>query len=231
MFRIIAVIPARGGSKRVPGKNIMDFCGKPMIAWTIEAAIESKLFDKIIVSTDSEEIAKIAKEWGAEVPYLRTEAANDFSTVSEATLHSLNQLEEIGLSYDIVIQLFAVSPLRNSEDIKEAYNFFKEKKAPFLVSCFKYTWMNPWWAVTLDEKNHPSWIFDNTKKRSQDLPALFCPTGAIWIANINSLKREKTFYGIGHVFWEIDWKRALDIDNYEDVELGKVLKKLSDKNE
>ncbi len=225
--KIVAIIPARGGSKRVPGKNIMDFCGKPMIAWTIEAAKESGLFDRIIVSTDSEEIAEVAIEWGAEVPYLRTEAADDFSPVSAATLYTINQLEKDGHIFDSVIQLFAVCPLRNSEDIKDAYSFFIKKNVSFLISCFKYTWMNPWWAVTLDNNNNPSWIFNDTKKRSQDLPDLFCPTGAIWIADVKALKEDKTFYGEGHVFWEIDWKRALDIDNKEDIELGKAFKLLS----
>jgi CMP-N-acetylneuraminic acid synthetase len=223
--KVVAVIPARGGSKRVPGKNIIDFNGKPLIAWTIEAAKESGLFEKIVVSTDSEEIAKISREYGAEVPFLRTTAADDHSPVSDATLSTVLQLEEKGEFYDVVVQLFAVCPLRNSEDIKNSFNFFIDKEAPFLLSCFKYVWMNPWWAVTLNENQEPSWIFKDTFKRSQDLPDLYCPTGAIWIANINDLKRDKTFYGEGHIFWEMDWKRAVDIDNYEDLQLAEIFKK------
>lgn len=223
--KLIAIIPARGGSKRIPKKNIIDFEGKPMIAWTIEAAKKSGIFDKIVVSTDSSEIAEIAKQHGAEVPFLRDEAADDHSPVSEATLRTILQLEENGEFYDEVVQLFAVCPLRDADDIRESYRFFKDKKASFLISCFKYVWMNPWWAVTLNDKNKPSWIFERTQKRSQDLPDLFSPTGAIWIANIEDLKRDKTFYGSNHIFWEINWKKAVDIDNKEDIELAGALKK------
>lgn len=223
--KIVAVIPARGGSKRVPGKNIIDFKGKPLIAWTIEAAKKSQLFDKIVVSTDSQEIATISEQYGAEVPALRKVAADDHSPVSDATLHTILQMEEKGEVYDDVVQLFAVCPLRNEQDIFDSYEFFRNKNASFLLSCFKYVWMNPWWAVTLNEKQEPSWIFKDTFKRSQDLPDLYCPTGAIWIARVEDLKRDKTFYGKGHIFWELDWKRAVDIDNYEDLQLAEVLGK------
>jgi N-acylneuraminate cytidylyltransferase len=114
--------------------------------------------------------------------------------------------------------------LRNADDIKNAYHFFIHKQASFLVSCYRYAWMNPWWAVTLNHENKPTWIFDKEKKRSQDLPPLFSPTGAIWIAKVESLKRDKTFYGQEHIFWEMDWKRALDIDNVEDIKLGLALR-------
>ncbi len=198
-----------------------------MIAWTIEAAIDSGLFDKVVVSTDSKEIAEVAIKYGAEVPNLRIQAADDFSPVSEATIHTLEQLEANGHHFDEVIQLFAVSPLRNTQDILQAYQFFQEQKANFLISCFKYVWMNPWWAVKLDNKYKPEWIFDVNTIGSKDLHELFCPTGAIWIANIKALKKSKSFYGPDYIFWEMDWKRALDIDNYDDIELGKALKSIS----
>jgi N-acylneuraminate cytidylyltransferase len=220
--RVVAVIPARGGSKRVPGKNIMEFCGKPMIAWTIEAAMGSGLFDKIVVSTDDPEIAGISIKWGAEVPFLRQSKADDYSPVSEATIATLKQLEEIEDIFDTVIQLFAVCPLRNSADINNAYKFYLEKRRPFVLSCFKYTWMNPWWAITLNQQNEATWIFKDAKQRSQDLPELYCPTGAIWIGNIKELYKENTFYGKGHIFWKIDWKHAVDIDNFDDIQLAKA---------
>lgn len=229
-IRNIAIIPARGGSKRIPLKNIKEFDGKPMIAWTIEAAKEAGIFDRIIVSTDSEEIAKVAIQCGAEVPFLRNTAADDHAPVSEATLATIMQLEQLDEKYDRVYQLFSVSPLRNAQDILDAERFFESKNADFLLSCFKYAWMNPWWAVKLDEKNQPEWIFEDAKKRSQDLPELYCPTGAIWVANIEALKRDKTFYGKGHIFWEMPWQRALDIDNYEDIQLGLALKYMNKKD-
>ncbi len=224
--KLIAVIPARGGSKRVPGKNVMDFLGKPMIAWTIDAAKESGLFDRIVVSTDDEQIACISKQYGAEVPFLRNDKADDISPVSEATIVTLQQLEAAGETFDDVVQLFAVCPLRNAADIKDAYQFYTDSKRNFALSCFKYTWMNPWWAMQLNEQKEGSFINDGAFKRSQDLADLFCPTGAVWIANVKALYAEKTFYGKGHVFWEMGWKRAVDIDNYDDIALAKALSTL-----
>lgn len=200
----------------------MDFMGKPLIAWTIEAAKESKLFDRIVVSTDSEEIAKVSREWGADVPFLRDDKADDHSPVSDATLRTLQQIEADGEKYETVVQLFAVCPLRNAKDIKDAVRYFQERKAPFLISCYKFHWMNPWWAVTLNDKGHADWIFKGPLKRSQDLPELYSPTGAVWIGDVEALKRERSFYGEGHVFWKMNWKRAVDIDDNEDVELAKA---------
>jgi CMP-N-acetylneuraminic acid synthetase len=227
--KVVAIIPARGGSKRIPKKNIIDFNGKPLIAWTIEAALKSDLFDKVIVSTDSEEVAEVAKRYGAELPGLRKSKADDFSPVSEATISALRQMEEEGWVFDNVVQLMAVCPLRTAGDIQDAYAHFIEGKIGFQISCFKFTWMNPWWAVTLDNEGHPTSIFnDRLSNRSQDLPDLYCPTGAIWIAKVNDLFRENTFYGTGHVFREMDWKRAIDIDSYEDLALARSLKNLDE---
>ncbi len=227
--KIVAIIPARGGSKRIPHKNIIDFDGKPLIAWTIEAAFKSGIFDKVVVSTDDEIIAKISRDYGAEVPFLRDQHADDYSPVSEGTLSTIRQLEDKGLYFDEVIQLFAVCPLRNALDIVEAYSNFKDNDLKLQISCYKFTWMNPWWAIELDNSGKPEWIFDTVNKRSQDLPQLYSPTGAIWIANVDKLKSEGTFYGSGHRFHPIDWKRAVDIDNYEDIELAQMLKKIDQK--
>ena len=134
--RIVAIIPARGGSKRIPRKNIVDFCGKPLIAWTIEAAQKTGVFDAIVVSTDDEEIAKVSVEYGAEVPFLRDKKADDFSPVSEAIIRTIEQLEEAGQTYDLVVQLFAVCPLRTSDEIIDALQFFTEKKSA--TTCFMF---------------------------------------------------------------------------------------------
>lgn len=223
---VVAIIPARGGSKRIAKKNIIDFKGKPLIAWTIEAAQQSGLFDKVVVSTDAQDIADVAKQFGAEVPFLRKQHADDFSPVSEATIATLKQLHARGQDFDDVVQLFAVCPLRTAKDIQNAYAHYLEKNVPFQISCYRYTWMNPWWAVTLNDQGQPSWIFNSEKSRSQDLPPLFSPTGAIWIGRVNDLFREGTFYGQGHIFWEINWIHAVDIDNPEDLILAKVLSEI-----
>jgi N-acylneuraminate cytidylyltransferase len=221
--KIVAIIPARGGSKRIPNKNIIDFEGLPLIAWTIKAAQETGIFDDIIVSTDSSEIAKVSIEYGAEVPILRDTKADDYSPVSEATARTLVQLEELGRKYDTVVQLFSVCPLRTAQDILDSLEFFYDSKAPFMLSCYKFHWMNPWAAMMLNSDGKGKWIFERRAKRTQDHPELYTPTGAIWIAKVKKLIEENNFYGKGHMFWEMDWKRAVDIDDYEDLELASAL--------
>lgn len=220
----IAVIPARGGSKRIPKKNIIDFFGKPLIGWTIEATVNSKIFDRVIVSTDCPEIAVIAKDFGAEVPFLRQECADDITPVSEAVLYALIQSEKFyNEKYDIVAQLMPNCPLRGVSEIINAYNFFVNNNFESQISCFAFGWMNPWWANKLDN-NKPIPVFEEAlTKRSQDLEELYCPTGALWIANSKILKEKKSFYTGNHSFYPMDWKNAIDIDNYDDLEMAKVL--------
>jgi CMP-N-acetylneuraminic acid synthetase len=223
-MRAIAIIPARGGSKRIPYKNILDFMGKPMIAWTIEAALKSNVFDRVVVSTDDKKIAKIAIQAGAEVPFLREEANDDITPVSVATIAAVKQAQDYwSEEYDIVVQLMANCPIRGSKEIVQSVNHFNAVDSNFQITCFKFGFMNPWWAVKLDERLKPEFIFpEATKKRSQDLPDLYCPTGAIWIAKTNELIKSNTFYGNGYIFFPIDWKSAVDIDNYDDIELAKT---------
>jgi N-acylneuraminate cytidylyltransferase len=229
---IVAIIPARGGSKRIPHKNIVEFCGKPMIAWTIQAAIDANIFDDIYVSTDSPEIATCSENHGAKV-IMRSSCFDDQSTVSQATIQTLKQLQEQGKEYDTVIQLMANCPIRGYADIINSFDNFKEQGNKFQISCFTYGFMNPWWAVRLEEKYRPEALFPEAiKSRSQDLPKLFCPTGAIWIADVKSLIQAGTFYAPGYRMCPIPWESAADIDDYEDLKLAKALMKINEsKNE
>ena len=221
--KIIAVIPARMGSKRIPKKNIIDFLGKPMIQWTIEQALQSDCFDKVFVSTDSEEIANIAKLNGAKVPVLRSYAVDDFSPVSEATLSAVNQLESLWGKFDIVVQLMANCPLRKASQIKNSIDSFFSNDFNSQISFFKYGFMNPWWAHQI-KNNRPKPIFQKfIKQRSQDLPDLYCPTGAIWISKVSSLHKHKTFYAPKYGIFKMDWISAIDIDDYDDLEMAKIL--------
>jgi N-acylneuraminate cytidylyltransferase len=223
----IAIIPARGGSTRIPMKNIMEFNGKPLIAFTIEACIVSKKFDRILVSTDNEIIAKISQEYGVEMRFLRTEYSDDTAPVSKAVLFALNQAEEYYREkYDYVSQLMPNCPIRTSDDIMRIYDNFIIKDYASQITCFKFGFMNPWWALKIDNDNVGTRIFDIAVDiRSQDLEELYCPTGAMWIAKTDHLRKYGSFYG-EHRYFEIGWKSAVDIDNYEDVEFAKAVYKM-----
>jgi CMP-N-acetylneuraminic acid synthetase len=222
MLKNIAIIPARSGSKRIPHKNIIDFSGKPMIAWTIEAALLSKVFDRVVVSTNCSKIAAISKEFGAEVPFLRNYDFDDVTPVSLATLNYALDLQVYWNEPIInITQLMANCPLRNSCDIQSFVNKFEEKKPNFMLSCFKFGWMNPWWAFKLEDNGDHNFLFpDAIKKRSQDLDELYCPTGSIWMAKLCELEKAQSFYGQGHIFNEVSWKSAVDIDDYEDLKFA-----------
>ena len=224
MVKRIAVIPARGGSKRIPHKNIIDFCGKPMLAWTIEAAKGSGLFDRVLVSTDDPSIADIGKQWGAEVPFLRQGHYDDHATVSEATIAALAQAQHHwGETYDIVVQLMANCPNRDAGDIQRALKSFEDSDTNFQISCFKFGWMNPWWSVKLDQTGQPQPLFPEAVKcRSQDLADLYCPTGAIWVASAPALLRGGSFYGERHRFEPMSWTSAVDIDDYADIDFARL---------
>lgn len=220
----IAIILARGGSKRLPRKNIVKLHGKPMIAWTIEAALVSGCYQRVLVSTDDVEIAKIARDFGAQAPFLRVAAIDDFSSSSEATLEALAQAESYwGEKYDVVSQLMANCPLRGKNEIKFAVDNFYQSNAIYQISCFRFGWMNPWWAFKLKKNGEPEFLFPEAiNQRSQDLPELYCPSGAIWLAKSNNLKRDKTFYGPGHIFHPMHWVSAIDVDDSSDLEMAQI---------
>lgn len=230
----LAIIPARGGSKRLPGKNIMDFQGKPMIAWTIEAALETNLFDAVLVSTDDNEIAEVSIHYGAIVPFLREEYADDYSTVSQATCAALYQMERYsGREYQTIVQLMANCPLRSANSIRYQYDAFeKSNERNSLLSGIKYGMFNPWWAHKKNETGNYERIFEamSANKRSQDLPELICPTGATWISSRKNLEAFNSFYSKGYNFFELDWKEGVDIDDQADLDLAKVAFQLIHQN-
>jgi N-acylneuraminate cytidylyltransferase len=221
---ILAVIPARGGSKRIPMKNVRPMLGKPLIAYTVEAALESGLFDRVVVSTDSASIAEAAARCGAEVPFVREQGlADDHTPVSLATLDALERIDP-GSSCAAVAQLMANCPLRTAADIRDSHAEFRRSGAESQISVTRFGWLNPWWAMRRDGSGRLEPLFEERgSQRSQDQPALFCPTGAIWWARPPALRREKTFHMAGRTGWEIDWRHAVDIDTLEDWDLAETL--------
>lgn len=224
MVSRVAIIPARGGSKRLPGKNLIDFFGKPLLAWSIEAALTSGLFDRVVVSTEDVAIADAAKMHGAEVPFLRDEFYDDHSNISDVAVHTLRELEaRLGATYDQVVNLQPTSPLRTADDIRTAVEAFEKSGGDFQMSCFKFHWTNPWWAFRRTSSGTADYLFaDMVGVRSQDQPPLFGLTGAIYIAKTGALLNTGTFYGPGQRFEPISWISAIDIDDAEDLEMARA---------
>ena len=229
--RTIAVIPARGGSKRVPKKNIREMRGKPLIAYTVEAAIESRIFARVVVSTDCKEIADIARKAGAEIPFLREPAlADDITPVSAATVDVLLRLDPQGEEYDHVCQLMANCPLRDGAAIQDSYRQFVVSDAGSQISVTRFGWQNPWWAMRRGPDYTLEPLFQEMlAARSQDLPELFCPTGAVWWAKAEVLRQSGTFHVPGKTGWEIDWRGGMDIDTEDDWQMAETLMILAGK--
>jgi N-acylneuraminate cytidylyltransferase len=221
---LLAVIPARGGSRRVPRKNIRPLLGRPAIVYTIEAALQSALFEQVVVSTDDEEIAGIARGAGGSVPFLRApELADDGTHVSAVTADALLRLDP-ERRYRAVAQLMPNCPLRTADDIRASFAAFEQSDAPAQLSMTPYGMQNPWWATELSAGGVMQPVFpDRMTQRSQDLPELYCPTGAIWWARADVLRAEKTFHVAGRTGWVIPWERAADIDTEDDWRLVEQL--------
>jgi CMP-N,N'-diacetyllegionaminic acid synthase len=220
----LAVIPARGGSKRLPRKNVLDLAGKPLIAWTIEAAKQSKYIDHFVVSTDDQEITDVSKQFGAEVLTRPGELATDTASSVDVVLHSINAQQK---QYDYVILLQPTSPLRTAQHIDEAIELLFEKNANAIISVCE-TDHSPLWSNTLPEDgNMDNFIREEVKgKRSQDLPTYYRLNGAIYIVNLQELTKEKSFFNKSYsVAYIMDICSSLDIDRKYEFELAKVLVK------
>jgi N-acylneuraminate cytidylyltransferase len=225
--RSVAIIPARGGSKRISRKNIREFRGKPLIAYTIDAALDSDLFDRVIVSTDDEAIADIAGSCGAEVPFRRPDAlADDQTPVSEATVHALEQIDPEGYQYNHVAQLMANCPLRTAADIEGSYARFQDRAPDAQLSVFEFGWQNPWWALKMNGGGRLEPLFEEMFEqdvRSQDQPPLYCITGAVWWGKTEVVRSTRTFHVKERTGWKMPWHRAVDIDTEEDWHFAEAL--------
>ena len=226
----LAVIPARGGSRRVPGKNIRPLLGRPALAYTIDAALESGVFARVVVTTDSEAIAAVARACGAETPFVRAaQLADDVTPVSAATVDALRRLDPEGNEFPVVAQLMANCPLRTAADVRASHAAFVASDSPSQLSVTRFGWQNPWWAFERDGCGVLSPLFpEQVTERSQDLPTLFCPTGAIWWARAEVLRREGTFHVAGRTGWEIEGRHAVDIDTESDWAMAETLMRMTE---
>lgn len=230
--RIISIIPARGGSKGLPGKNIKILNKKPLIAYTIDVAKKSNIFDRIIVSTDNNEIAKIVKKYGAEVPFIRpAELSTDNADSMDVVIHALKWFKEKGKEFDYVMKLQPTSPLRTIQDIIKSMELIIEKDGDSVISVSECE-HHPLWTNRLDpDLKMSNFIDDNIKgKNRQELPIYYRINGTIFLSKVDLLLDTKDWFGKKSYAYIMDPKRALDIDSELDFYLAELLIKKNIKN-
>lgn len=216
--KVLAIIPARGGSKGIPRKNIVDLAGKPLLAWTIEEAKKSAYIDKLILSSDDDEIMAVAREYGCDVPFSRpAELAGDLTPGIAPVLHAI----ECFPGYDYVVLLQPTSPLRLVEDIDGAIQLCCKKKAACCVSVTQPQ-ASPYWMYTMEGEGrlrpllHTSPVF----ARRQDLPEVYMLNGAVYVAQCFWLLKAKNFLTEETIAYPMPQARSLDIDCREDLYLA-----------
>ena len=207
---VLAIIPARGGSKGVPRKNIRSIAGKPLIAWTIEEAKKSKYIDRLILSSEDEEIISVAKEWGCDIPFIRPkELAADDTPGILPVLHAINTLPH----YDYILQLQPTSPLRTHEDIDHCVEFFETNQFESCVSLVEVD-KPPHWMYTVNHELKLSpFVEGETIVRRQDSKKIYSLNGAIYIAKKEFILQYKTFVTKETGGFIMDKEHSFDIDS------------------
>lgn len=217
---IVAIIPARAGSKGLKNKNIIDLCGKPLMAYSIEAALKAEVFSRVIVSTDSERYAEIAKDYGAEVMMRDEELASDTATTYMVVENILKKMGDI----DYFVLLQPTSPLRNEEHVREAVQLFEEKleKFDFLASVKEAEHASVLVRPIEEDMSLKHFDTDFSTYRRQGYKE-YSPNGAIFIAKPDAYLEQKHFFGERSVGYIMDKYSSADIDDQIDYELAKVL--------
>jgi N-acylneuraminate cytidylyltransferase/CMP-N,N'-diacetyllegionaminic acid synthase len=223
--KVLAFIPARGGSKKLPRKNILNLNNKPLIAWSIKAAENSKYVDHILVSTDDDEILNIAKQYGASAPFKRpARLSMDNSKTIDVMLHAIKWLKNKNEEYDIIVLLQPTSPLRISEDIDNALELLLLQKANAIISVCTAE-HNPLWTNHLPEDGRMNNFLDKNilNKNRQELPEFFRLNGAVFVVYVDYLEKNKSFYGENTFAYIMPLERSIDVDNRIDLELCRIL--------
>lgn len=212
--RVLAIIPARGGSKGVPRKNIRLLAGKPLIAWTIEEAKKSKYIDRLIITSEDTEIIETAKMYDCDVPFVRpVEFAQDTTPGIDPILHALEQIE----GYDYIVLLQPTSPFRLAEDIDGCIESLVETQSPACVSVTGAE-SSPYWMYTMNEvgKMQPLILQEELTARRQELPVIYALNGAVYVAEVDWLKSSRSFLTEDTVAFVMPGERSHDIDTGED---------------
>lgn len=220
-MKSIAIIPARGGSKRLPRKNILDVGGKPMIVHTIEAAIETGLFSRVIVSTEDSEVAAIAQDAGAHVEQRPEELATDRAQVKSVCIDLLDREAEKGRVHEIFCCLYATAPLRRAADIAAVMQLLDNPNVNFAFAVSAYE-QPVHQALQLDEEGYlrPRWP-ERVNLRSQEVEQLFVGNGSTYAVRVPAFRQSASFYGPGLAGHIMPRARSVDIDTEEDLELAR----------
>ena len=226
--KILGLIPARGGSKRLPNKNILPLGGKPLIVWAIMAAQASRYIDRIILSSDDQEIIKIARLHGCDVPFVRpAELSTDKSDSSSVALNALDNLEE---SFDYLALIQPTSPFVQGADIDGCIDLCIARNANSCVSVSEAS-KPPFWTYTIDEKDKLNTVMgdiDNRPLQHTGIPTYYTLNGSVFVAKTDWLRKRRDFVGQGTVAYQMEKKRSIDIDTQWDLTLAETLLNMDD---
>lgn len=215
-MKTLAVITARGGSKRIPRKNIKEFCGKPILAYSIEAALKAESFDQVMVSTDDEEIARFAREYGAKVPFFRSrENADDYSTTRDVVLEVLAAYEELGERFDRLCCIYPTAPFLTREILREAMELLERSGADSVLPVVKYSFP-PQRGIVIREGRAQFRFPEYALTRSQDLEPFYHDVGQFYCLRTGSFLQQKLLIMENTVPYELPESRVQDIDTPED---------------
>lgn len=218
----LAVIPARGGSKRIPRKNIRQFCSKPIIAYSIEAAVGSGLFDEVMVSTDDEEIAAIARQNGASVPFLRSaEASSDYASTIDVLLEVLKRYRQSGREFSYLCCIYPAAPFVTAEKLRRAFQMLCDSGADTLVPVIPFSYPPQRGFSIQGDRLRMKWP-ENLAARSQDLEPIFHDCGQFYFGRTDALLREKAIFCQNTVPLCLSELEVQDIDNEDDWKLAEL---------
>lgn len=221
-MKYIAIITARGGSKRIPRKNIKEFCGKPILAYSIEAAVSSGIFDTVMVSTDDEEIARLAERYGAEVPFYRSgEAANDFATTADVLLEVLSEYEKREQRFDGVCCIYPTAPFVTGERLQRARELFREKEADSVLPVVRFGFPPQRCVVLEGDYLQFKWQ-EYRNSRSQDLEPFYHDAGQFYFLRTESFLEQKSLVMEKTVPLILPETQVQDIDTEEDWRIAEV---------
>ena len=223
----VAIIPARGGSKRIPGKNIRKFLGLPIISYSIKTALDSGVFEKVIVSTDSKEIASIAEEFGAQVPFLRpNNLSDDFSGTHEVIGHAVRWIEDNYLSMDYVCCIYATAPLIKKSDLIQGYQMIKTGNFDSVIAATSFPYPIFRSFKKLSTGGLKMVFPEHYNSRSQDLPEVYHDAGQFYWASPEVWKKDSEMYNEKNAIVEIPNYRIQDIDTLEDWKRAEIIYKV-----